>query len=76
MSRSDERVSKEMYEQRKAMLPFPIRQELVGKRFIVINEEATRRNAKTRSLENYSWKQGYIRACSLKDLQDKELQVG
>jgi hypothetical protein len=26
-------------------------------------------------LENYSWKQGYIRACSVKDILDKELQV-
>ena len=75
MSRNDERASKEMYEQRTAMLPFPIRQELVGKRFIVITEEATRRSAKNQSLENYSWKQGYIRACSVKDVQDKELQV-
>ena len=75
MSRKDERASKEMYEQRTAMLPFTIRQELVGKRFLVITEEGTRRTAKNQNLENYSWKQGYIRACSVKDIHDRELQV-
>lgn len=52
-----------------------MRQELVGKRFIVATEEATHRSGKNQSLESYSWKQGYIRACSVKDLHDKELQV-
>lgn len=75
MSRNDERATKEMLEQRTAMLPFPVRQELVGKRFIVIPEEATRRGAKNQSVENYGWKQGYIRACTTKDIHDKELQV-
>ena len=75
MSRSDERATKEMLEQRPAMLSFPVRQELVGKRFIVITEESNRRGVKNQSVENYGWKQGYIRACSVKDIHDKELQV-
>ncbi|XP_028390923.1 uncharacterized protein LOC114515808 isoform X2 [Dendronephthya gigantea] len=73
MSRNDERESRDLYEQRTTM--FPIRQELVGKRFIVISEEASRRSAKNPHFENYNWKQGYVRACSVQDIQDKELQV-
>ena len=64
-----------MYESRGTMLSYPVRKELVGKRFLVIEEATIHRRGRNLHLENLSWKAGYIRACSVKDISDKELQV-
>lgn len=64
-----------MYEPRSAQLTYPVRKELVGKRFLVIEEAGLSRRGKNQNLESFNWKAGYIRACSVKDVSDKELQV-